>query len=166
MEHEFTINGRIFPDASQVSDSDNIKKFATKIAWAEEDFQELDLKASIIPCGMDDNGNTTKGMFMFSMASEDIDRNKLEKTCQNLSLLLGCTVALCKDHEAYGVANVFNGGSDYEVVDEDCDLWVYKNGSQVLCEHTKEWNEKLAEMEQDFLNGEAATLLSVLPKLN
>lgn len=166
MEHEYTISGRIFPEFNQVNNGEKLQKFTTKVSWIKNDFKEFDFKASVIPCSLDDQGNTTKGLYMFSMASKDLEKSKLEQVCQNLSLILGCTIVLCKDHEAYGVANVFNGGSDYEVVDEDCDLWVYKNGSQVLCEHTKQWNEKFADLEQQFLDSETATLLSVLPKLN
>ena len=40
--------------------------------------------------------------------------------CRGLSLEFGCRVRLSKLHEEYGLLNVFNGGSDYEVVASDC----------------------------------------------
>lgn len=168
MEHEFTINGRIFPELEQVKNNDAFQKFTSKISWAEQDFEELGLKINLSPCGLDDNGKPQKVMVMFSMSSADLDCSIIENASLNLSLIFGCTVMLCKDHEVYGVANVFNGGSDYEVVDEDCDLWIYRQGVCALKEKTKFWNEKFAEMEQRFLESETATqmfrtLLSLAP---
>lgn len=151
MEHEYTINGRIFPEATQVATPEKLQQIASKISWAEQDFEALGLKINFTPCDLGENGEPQKIMAMFSMKSADIDGNQLEQACLNLSVIFGCTTMLCKDHEVYGVANVFNGGSDYEVVDEDCDLWIYKMGAKVLHEHTKYWNEKFTEMERKFL---------------
>ena len=55
----------------------------------------------------------------------------------------GCMVYLWKDREEYGNANVFNGGSDYEVVNEVCFLCVYESGREILRETTNCWNEKI-----------------------
>lgn len=156
MEHEYTISGRIFPDANQVATPDVFQKFASKISWAEQDFAELGLKINFTPCDLGDDGEPQKVMVMISMKNADIEGSLLEQACLNLSVIFGCTVILCKDHEAYGVANVFNGGSDYEVVDEDCDLWAYRMGTKILVERTKFWNEKFADMEQNFLKSDAA----------
>lgn len=166
MEHEFTISGRIFPELNQVANPDVFQSFASKISWVEQDFDELGLKINFTPCDLDDQGEPQKVMVMFSMKSTDIDCAQLEQACLNLSVIFGCTVLLCKDHEAYGVANVFNGGSDYEVVDEDCDLWAYRIGSKIICERTKFWNEKFADLEQDFLKSDAAkAMLNLLKDL-
>ncbi len=151
MEHEYTINGRIFPEATQVATPEKLQQIASKISWAEQDFDNLGLKINFNPCDLGEDGEPKKIMAMFSMKSADIDGAQLEQACLNLSVIFGCTTMLCKDHEVYGVANVFNGGSDYEVVDEDCDLWIYKMGTKVLHEHTKYWNEKFTEMEQKSL---------------
>ena len=40
-------------------------------------------------------------------------------------------------------ANVFNGGSDYEVVNEICFLCIYDCGNEVAREITDHWNEKI-----------------------
>ena len=55
----------------------------------------------------------------------------------------GCMVYLWKDREEYGNANVFNGGSDYEVVNEVCFLCVYESGREILRETTNCWNDKI-----------------------
>lgn len=166
MEHEYTINGRIFPDAIQVKDASSFMQFASKISWVEQDFENFDLKIDFMPCDLDDQGEPQKVLIMFSMKSEDIDEAQLEQACLNLSLLFNSTVMLCKDHEVYGVANVFNGGSDYEVVDEDCDLWIYTKAMKVFGQRTKFWNEKFADMEQDFLKSDIAeTMLGLFKNL-
>ncbi|MCQ2107793.1 MAG: hypothetical protein MJZ05_03410 [Fibrobacter sp.] len=124
MEHEFTIRGRISKGID----------LGAKLQWVEQDFESLGLKFN--------SQEPTK----FSLKSEDVDNQVLEQACLNLSVILGCKVAICKDHEVYGVANVFNGGSDYEVVDEDCYLWIYERGARLEFEHTKFFNEKFISL--------------------
>lgn len=150
MEHEYTVRGRIFPEPDQVQDISSLRKFINKMSWVEQDFESLGLKI--------DERNVSR----FSMKSEDLDNAALEQACQNLSMLLGCKVILSKDHEVYGVANVFNGGSDYEVVDEDCYLWIYERGARLSCEKTKFWNEKFTDLEQKFAQGAATKALQNL----
>lgn len=149
MEHEYTISGRIFPELSQVDDFYAFQKFINKISWIEDDFCSLGLKFD------------EKNIHIFSMKSEDLDGAELEQACLNLSLILGCKVCICKDHEVYGVANVFNGGSDYEVVDEDCFVWIYERGACLLNEHTKFWNDKITNLEQQFLKSDAAKRIDI-----
>lgn len=145
MDHEYTISGRIFPEPEQVKTTSEFQKFASKISWIEQDFESTGLKVDLTPCSA-----------IVSMKSENIENPLLEQACVNLSLILDCTVMLCKHHEVYGVANVFNGGSDYEVIDEDCDLWICKKGTRQHSEHTKYWNEKFAEQERDFSKSDTA----------
>ena len=124
MEHEYTISGRISPSA----------ELGAKQSWIEQDFESVGLKFY----AMDPS--------KFTLKSEDLDNEILDQACMNLSLILQCKVALCKDHEVYGVANVFNGGYDYEVVDEDCYLWIYECGIRLEFEHTKFFNEKFTQI--------------------
>lgn len=124
MEHEFTIRGRISKGID----------LGTKLQWVEQDFESLGLKFN------------SQDKSRFTLKSEDLANDALEQACINLSIILGCKVAICKDHEIYGVANVFNGGSDYEVVDEDCYLWIYERGTCLESEHTKFFNEKFVSL--------------------
>lgn len=124
MEHEFTIRGRISKGID----------LGAKLQWVEQDFESLGLKFN------------SQDKSRFTLKSEDLANDALEQACINLSIILGCKVAICKDHEIYGVANVFNGGSDYEVVDEDCLLWVYERGTCLESEHTKFFNEKFVSL--------------------
>jgi len=124
MEHEFTIRGRIDP-------SIDLSEMLQRI---EQDFENIGIKFN------------PEDAAKFTLKSEDLDNTELEQACLNLSVILQCKVAICKDHEVYGVANVFNGGSDYEVVDEDCYLWIYERGTRIESEHTKFFNEKFISL--------------------
>ena len=76
-------------------------------------------------------------------AAADLSEDILAAYCKSLSAQNACKVYVWKDREEYGNANVFNGGSDYEVVNEVCFLCVYDSGREVICERTNCWNEKI-----------------------
>ena len=42
-----------------------------------------------------------------------------------------------KLHEEYGLLNVFNGGSDYEVVSADRFVCEYESGKEIRCGRTR-----------------------------
>lgn len=48
-----------------------------------------------------------------------------------------------RDREVYGVANVYHGGSDFEVVEEDCFFVLCEKGKILVSEHTDGWNKKI-----------------------
>ena len=73
----------------------------------------------------------------------DLTEDTLVAYCKAESEKYNCKVYLWKDREEYGNANVFNGGSDYEVVNEVCFLSVYECGREILRECTNCWNEKI-----------------------
>ncbi len=73
----------------------------------------------------------------------DLTEDVLSAYCKALSAQNSCKVYVWKDREEYGNANVFNGGSDYEVVNEICFLCIYDCGNEVVRETTDHWNEKI-----------------------
>jgi hypothetical protein len=78
-----------------------------------------------------------------AMCAADLSEDVLSAYCKAVSAQNACKVYLWKDREEYGNANVFNGGSDYEVVNEVCFLCIYDSGREVLRECTNCWNEKI-----------------------
>ena len=72
-----------------------------------------------------------------------LTEDMLAAYCKAVSAQSSCKVYVWKDREEYGNANVFNGGSDYEVVNEVCFLCVYESGREILRETTNCWNEKI-----------------------
>lgn len=73
----------------------------------------------------------------------DLTEDALAAYCKSISAQNSCKVYVWKDREEYGNANVFNGGSDYEVVNEICFLCIYDCGNEVARETTDHWNEKI-----------------------
>ena len=73
----------------------------------------------------------------------DLTEDVLAAYCKAESEKFQCKVYLWNDREEYGNANVFNGGSDYEVVNEICFLCIYDCGNEVARETTDHWNEKI-----------------------
>jgi hypothetical protein len=73
----------------------------------------------------------------------DLTEDMLAAYCKSVSAQNACKVYLWKDREEYGNANVFNGGSDYEIVNEICFLCIYDCGNEVARETTDHWNEKI-----------------------
>ena len=73
----------------------------------------------------------------------DLTEDMLAAYCKAVSVQNSCKVYVWKDREEYGNANVFNGGSDYEVVNEICFLCIYDCGNEVARETTDHWNEKI-----------------------
>ena len=76
-------------------------------------------------------------------SSASVSEDALAEFCRATSKKYGCKVYVWKDREEYGNANVFNGGSDYEVVNEICFLCIYDCGNEVARETTDHWNEKI-----------------------
>ena len=73
----------------------------------------------------------------------DLSEEALAAYCKAVSAQNACKVYLWKDREEYGNANVFNGGSDYEVVNEVCFLCICDCGKEMVRETTDHWNEKI-----------------------
>lgn len=80
-----------------------------------------------------------------SVAMDDTSDAELEKEALKLSTEFHCKVVVCRDVENYGIANVYNGGSDFEVVEEDCFFLLCENGKVLASEHTDCWNKKAEE---------------------
>ena len=76
-------------------------------------------------------------------SAADLTEDVLAAYCKAESEKFQCKVYLWKDREEYGNANVFNGGSDYEVVNEICFLCIYDCGNEMARETTDHWNEKI-----------------------
>ena len=74
---------------------------------------------------------------------ERVSENILVAYCKQLSLQFQCKVCLWKTKEEYGNLNVFNGGSDFDVINEECFLCIYENGVEILQEKTPYWNNRI-----------------------
>ena len=66
--------------------------------------------------------------------AERFSESVLRTLCCRLSQEFGARVRMEKLHEEYGLLNVFNGGSDYEVVSADRFVCEYECGKELCCE--------------------------------
>ena len=70
-------------------------------------------------------------------AAEHFSEEDLCALCRQLSQKYNARVRLEKLHEEYGLLNVFNGGSDYEVVAADRFTCECENGQEISCTRQK-----------------------------
>ena len=82
-------------------------------------------------------------VFAKETLEERVSENILVAYCRQLSLQFQCKVCLWKTKEEYGNLNVFNGGSDFDVINEECFLCIYENGVEILQEKTPCWNNRI-----------------------
>lgn len=75
-----------------------------------------------------------------------VTEGALAEFCRTTSDKYGCEVYVWMDREEYGNENVFNGGSDYTVVNEVCWLCVCESGKEKARERTDHWNEKIEKI--------------------
>lgn len=79
-------------------------------------------------------GNSVSVRLRDSSADTSVSKNIPEAdvtaVCKLLSEKFACTVSMRKGYEVYGNANVFNGGSDYEVIEEKWFNVEFENGVQ------------------------------------
>ncbi len=132
MEYEYHVTGRVFSNA--------LEGFPREFP-----FDGFAFNLSIMQCG------ESRKVVMVSLPRVE-DRSKVSvetvsALCRELSKNFDCKVFVCCGREDYGNANVFNGGSDYEVVNEEWFLCMFEKGEKVLEERTNHWNEKIVELE-------------------
>ncbi|PBC69485.1 MULTISPECIES: hypothetical protein [Fibrobacter] len=77
-----------------------------------------------------------------SLAIDNAPDEILVEKCRELSRMHQCKSMICRDQEFFGVSHVYNGGSDFGVVEEDCFLVICENGKLLLSEHSDSWNCK------------------------
>ena len=105
-----------------------------------------------IPCAQSREGKSRKILLVMHSLHEDVENSFLERLCCYLSVIFSCRVFVMKNSESYGNANVFNGGSDFDVIDEECFLWVFDSGMLESFERTSFFNDKAEIMTREFRN--------------
>lgn len=115
MDHEYSISGNLWADDA----APDARRFPCEYTFEELVF-ELVPAESRVSVTLKDRARAA-----------EISKEKLVEICRRLSLEYGAKVGLCRTHEVYGVANVFNGGSDYEVVSEERFVCEFENGAEL-----------------------------------
>lgn len=114
MDYEYSVIGSIFCNADALPTADS--EFAYKnYTFAIRPFKE---SLSIRLC---DSSTDTS-------ISKNISEEDVSTVCKLLSEKYACKVSMRKGYEVYGNANVFNGGSDYEIIEEKWFSVEFDNG--------------------------------------
>ena len=117
MDHEYSISGKLWVDNAESVLSDlDCREYAID-----------DIVFLLSATGANEVQITLRDKSMAMSISD----NKIAMCCSELSRRLACRVRMEKLHEEYGNANVFNGGSDYEVVSADRLVCEYENGREI-----------------------------------
>ncbi len=117
MDHEYSISGRLWVDnADSVLPGLDCREYAI----GDIVFLLSTTTAKEIQIILKDKSKAVS-----------ISDDKIAGCCAELSRSFVCRVRMEKLHEEYGNANVFNGGSDYEVVCADRFVCECLNGKEV-----------------------------------
>ena len=121
MDHEYSISGKLWIGGQhatlpkEYSFADNL----FVISCCQERTQNDDATHVIAP--------------QDPRIAEHFSEKDLCALCCRLSQEFGARVRMEKLHEEYGLLNVFNGGSDYEVVTADRFTCECENGREISC---------------------------------
>ena len=123
MDHEYSISGKLWVDKA---DSVLLNQDCQEYALGDIVFLLLTTTAKEIQITLKDKSKAVS-----------ISDDKIATCCAELSRRFVCRVRMEKLHEEYGNANVFNGGSDYEVVSADRFVCECLNGKEVSRSRTQ-----------------------------
>lgn len=117
MDHEYSISGRLWVDNAES-------------VLLNQDCREYTL-GDIVFLLSTTTAKEIQIILKDKSKAVSISDDKIIACCTELSRKFVCRVRIEKLHEEYGNANVFNGGSDYEVVCADRFVCECLNGKEV-----------------------------------
>lgn len=130
MDYEYSVIGSIYCNAEAIASFSDVpveytyqgykfllRKFSEQISVSLRGFTDIDSKGESI---------------CIQEICKNIPESIITEVCKRLSEKFACTVSMRKGYEVYGNANVFNGGSDYEVIEEKWFTVEFDNGVQKL----------------------------------
>lgn len=128
MDYEYSVIGSIYCNAEAIASFSDapveytyqgykflLRKFSEQISVSLRGFTDSDSKSESIS---------------IQEICKNIPESIITEVCKQLSEKFACTVSMRKGYEVYGNANVFNGGSDYEVIEEKWFTVEFDNGVQ------------------------------------
>ncbi|SIO40253.1 hypothetical protein [Fibrobacter sp. UWB11] len=125
MDYEYSVIGSIFCKADILSAAAENSVFTYNgYNFALRKFSDC-ISVSL-------HGTTDDTSSNISEICHNISEKDVSDVCKFLSEKYACKVSMRKGYEVYGNANVFNGGSDYEVIEEKWFKVQFENGIQVV----------------------------------
>ena len=122
MDYEYSVTGSIFCNADILAASAATSEFLYKgYTFSLRTFSDQ-ISVRLRDCSTD------------TSISKNISEADVTEVCKLLSEKFACLVSMRKGYELYGNANVFNGGSDYEIIEEKWFSIKFDNGCQKMTE--------------------------------
>lgn len=125
MDYEYSVIGSIFCNAETLAEFSAISNSLFTYKKYSFALRKCGDRLSVSLYDESDNGQED---------SKNISEDYVTEVCKILSEKFACLVSMRKGYEVYGNANVFNGGSDYEVIEEKWFSVEFDNGCQKMTE--------------------------------
>ena len=125
MDYEYSVIGSIFCNAETLAEFSAISNSLFTHKKYSFALRKCGDRLSVSLCNESDNGQED---------CKNIPEDDVTEVCKILSEKFACLVSMRKGYEVYGNANVFNGGSDYEVIEEKWFSVEFDNGCQKMTE--------------------------------
>ena len=130
MDYEYSVIGSVYCNAEALASAPD-----TPVEYTYKGYKFL-LRKFSEQISVNLRGTTDSNSKGESISIQEICKNIPESTitevCKQLSEKFACTVSMRKGYEVYGNANVFNGGSDYEIIEEKWFKVQFDKGVQKL----------------------------------
>ena len=128
MDYEYSVIGSVYCNAEALASAPD-----TPVEYTYKGYKFL-LRNFSEQISVSLRGTTDSDSKSDSCSIQEICKNIPEsiitEVCKQLSEKFACTVSMRKGYEVYGNANVFNGGSDYEIIEEKWFTVEFDNGVQ------------------------------------
>ena len=128
MDYEYSVIGSVYCNAKALASVPD-----TPVEYTYKGYKFLLRKfseqISVSLRGTTDSDSKSESICIQEIC-KNIPESIISEVCKQLSEKFACTVSMRKGYEVYGNANVFNGGSDYEVIEEKWFTVEFDNGVQ------------------------------------
>ena len=116
MDYEYSVIGSVYCNAEALASVPD-----TPVEYTYKGYKFL-LRKFSEQISVSLRGTTDSNSKSESISIQEICKNIpasiVTEACKQLSEKFACTVSMRKGYEVYGNANVFNGGSEYEVIEK------------------------------------------------
>ena len=131
MDYEYNVIGSIFCKADMLSaTADSEFTYKSYIFALRKLNNRISVSLRGLTSSITDSIPDAASAINISTICQSIPEADVSAVCKLLSEKFTCKVSMRKGYEVYGNANVFNGGSDYEVIEEKWYDVEFDNGVQ------------------------------------
>ncbi len=129
MDYEYSVMGSIFCNADTLTASaDSEFTYKSYIFALRKLNNRISVSLRGLTSSITDSIPDAASAINISTICQNIPEADVTEVCKLLSEKFACTASMRKGYEVYGNANVFNGGSDYEVIEEKWFTVEFDNG--------------------------------------